>query len=146
MNNGVMQPVSKQRLGKHVPTETNTRATIEERCFRCGQRRGVILKTIKLIRSIQCGGGFEYLHRSPANRRRRRKGKSRIWDSRIWSRVPRDSDPKMIELARTSSNYSRQRERPTSTNSQVSESNKNLVISPRWVLYSKTDWPTDRRS
>jgi hypothetical protein len=24
--------------------------------------------------------------------------------------------------------------------------NKNLVVSPRWVLYFKTDWPTDRRS
>jgi hypothetical protein len=26
--------------------------------------------------SIPCGGGFEYLHRSPASRRRRRKGNS----------------------------------------------------------------------
>jgi hypothetical protein len=41
---------------------------------------------------------------------------------------------------------SRQRERPTSTNTKLSDSNKNLVVSPRWVLYSKTDWPTDRRS
>jgi hypothetical protein len=24
--------------------------------------------------------------------------------------------------------------------------NKNLVLSPGWVLYTKTDWPTDRRS
>jgi hypothetical protein len=39
-----------------------------------------------------------------------------------------------------------QRERPTSTNRQLSDSNKNLVVSPRLVLYSKTDWPTDRRS
>jgi hypothetical protein len=41
---------------------------------------------------------------------------------------------------------SRQRRRPTSTNPQLSDSNKDLVLSPRWVLYSKTDWPTDRRS
>jgi hypothetical protein len=34
----------------------------------------------------------------------------------------------------------------TSTNQQLSDSNKNLVVSPRWVLYSKTDWPTNRRS
>jgi hypothetical protein len=34
-----------------------------------------------------CGGGVEYLHRDPASRRRRRKGKSQIWDSKIWSRV-----------------------------------------------------------
>jgi hypothetical protein len=65
-----------------------------------------------------CGGGVKYLHRSPASHRRRRKlnpvpgsitgplcswrnistgtwcsmlGESRIWDSKIWSRVPRDS-------------------------------------------------------
>jgi ribosomal protein S14 len=43
-----MQPVSEQRLSKHVPEETNTHAKIEERCFRCGPRQGVILKTIKL--------------------------------------------------------------------------------------------------
>jgi hypothetical protein len=41
---------------------------------------------------------------------------------------------------------SRQRERPTSTNLQLSDSNKDLVVSSRWVLYSKTGWPTDRRS
>jgi hypothetical protein len=39
-----------------------------------------------------------------------------------------------------------QREPPTSTNPQLADSNKNVVVSPRWVLYSKTDWPTDRRS
>jgi hypothetical protein len=39
---------------------------------------------------------------------------------------------------------SRQRERPTSTNLQPSDSNKDLVVSPTWALYSTTDWPTDR--
>jgi hypothetical protein len=29
---------------------------------------------------------------------------------------------------------------------QLSDSNKNLVLGPRWVLHSKTDRPTDRRS
>jgi hypothetical protein len=53
---------------------------------------------------IQRVGGVEYLHRSPASRRRRQKGKSQIWDSKIWSRVPRDSDPRMNALARTSRN------------------------------------------
>jgi hypothetical protein len=42
--------------------------------------------------------------------------------------------------------FSRHRERPTSTNPQLSDSNKNLVVSPRWVLDTKTDWLTDRRS
>jgi hypothetical protein len=41
---------------------------------------------------------------------------------------------------------SRQKERSTSTNPQLTDSNKVLVVSPRWVLYFKTDWPTDRRS
>jgi hypothetical protein len=40
----------------------------------------------------------------------------------------------------------RQRERPISTSLQSSDSNQNLVLSPRWVLYSKTDWPTDSQS
>jgi hypothetical protein len=39
--------------------------------------------------------------------------------------------------------FSRQRERPTSTSLQLSNSNKDLVLSPRWVLYSKTNWPTE---
>jgi hypothetical protein len=54
-----------------------------------------------------CGGGFEYLHRDPASRRRR-NGKSQIWDSKLWSRVPRDSDQKKTTLARASSIYKRQ--------------------------------------
>jgi hypothetical protein len=41
---------------------------------------------------------------------------------------------------------SRQRERRTLRNPQLSDSNKNLVVSPRWVLSYKTDWPTDHRS
>jgi hypothetical protein len=41
---------------------------------------------------------------------------------------------------------SRQRGRPKSTNPQLSDNNRYLVVNPRWVLYSKTDWPADRRS
>jgi hypothetical protein len=37
-----------------------------------------------------------------------RLGESRIWDSKIWQRVPRDTDLKMTALARTSSNCIRQ--------------------------------------
>jgi hypothetical protein len=55
-----------------------------------------------------CGGGFGYLHRDPGNRRRWRKGKSQIWDSKIWSWVPRYSDPRKTTLARASSIYKRQ--------------------------------------
>jgi hypothetical protein len=41
---------------------------------------------------------------------------------------------------------SRQRGRPKSTNPQLTDNNKDLVVSPRRVLYSKRDWPADRRS
>jgi hypothetical protein len=49
--------------------------------------------SLKQRDSPLCGGGVEYLHRDPASHRRRRKGKSQIWDSKIRSRFPRDSDP-----------------------------------------------------
>jgi hypothetical protein len=41
--------VSEWRLGKHVPAETSTHSTVEERRFRCGPRRGVIKKTIGAV-------------------------------------------------------------------------------------------------
>jgi hypothetical protein len=103
------------------------------------------------------GGGVEYLHRDPASRRRRRKGKSQIWDSKI----PRDSDPKKDCAGKGQQHtcvYKRQtrpldregdprnQERNCQESIPYSERKKNLVVSPRWVLYTKTDWPTDRRS
>jgi hypothetical protein len=66
-----------------------------------------------------CGGGVEYLHRNPASRRRRRKGKSQIWDSKIWSRVSKDSEPrgagKGQQHIQKTDPSSRHRERPTKT-------------------------------
>jgi hypothetical protein len=38
---------------------------------------------------------------------------------------------------------SHQRKRPTSRNLKLSDRNKDLVLSPTWMLYTKTDWPTD---
>jgi hypothetical protein len=52
-----------------------------------------------------CGGAVEHLHRDPASCRRRRKGKSKIGDNKIWSRVPRDAEPRKTALARASSIY-----------------------------------------
>jgi hypothetical protein len=101
--------VATQRHGKHVSGEINQHWTIEE-----------LLKTVfskwfvpegywwNKFSAPPFGGGVEYFHRSPASRRRRRKGKSRISDSTIWSRVPRDSDPRINALARASSNGKRQ--------------------------------------
>jgi hypothetical protein len=63
---------------------------------------GRAVSSLHPIRADPCGGGVEYLHRDPASRRRRRKGKSRVWDSKIWPRVL------MTALARASSNCKRQ--------------------------------------
>jgi hypothetical protein len=57
-----------------------------------------------------------------------------------------------IALERTSSTYKRPT-RPLVREGALQEqdrnchtSNKDLVVSPKWVLYSKTDWPAGRRS
>jgi hypothetical protein len=59
---------------------------------------------IYISEQTPCGGGVEYLHRDPASLRRRRKGKSQIWDSKIWPWVLWDSDQKMTVVARASRN------------------------------------------
>jgi hypothetical protein len=40
----------------------------------------------------------------------------------------------------------RNQERNCQTYSVFRTEKKNLVVIPGWVLYTKTDWPTDRRS
>jgi hypothetical protein len=62
--------------------------------------RCIYIYEVILTCIVPVGGGVEYLHRSPAIRMRRRKGKSRIRDSKIWSRVSWGSDPRMTALAR----------------------------------------------
>jgi hypothetical protein len=74
-----------------------------------------------------------------------------IWDTEILSWVPQDSEPRITTLARASSVCKAQtrrlfKGRPTSTNPQLSDGNKNLVLGSRWVFDTITDWPTDRRS
>jgi hypothetical protein len=46
--------------------------------FLRGPCRDVISKGTKSVQFDPCGGRVEYLHRDPASRRRRRKGKSQI--------------------------------------------------------------------
>jgi hypothetical protein len=77
----------------------------------------------------QCGAGFEYLHRNPASHRRRRKGRCEIWDSKIWPRVPRDSDPRKTTLARASSGTP-----------------QNKTVTVKKGLDTKTYWLTERQS
>jgi hypothetical protein len=98
--------------------------------------------------SLPCRSGVEYLHRDTASRRWRQNGKSRVWDSKIWSRVPRDSDPRNTVLARASSIYKRQtcplvREgAPQKQDRKCQTGKKYLVMSPRWGLHTKTYWLT----
>jgi hypothetical protein len=95
-----------------IATWRNNRAV--RNVFICGPCRGVTSRTSLeiccdvILDRLPCEGGVEYLHRKPMSRRRRRKGKSRIWDNKIWSRVSRDSDPKMTALARVRSSCKRQ--------------------------------------
>jgi hypothetical protein len=59
INNGVIQPVSRKRIGKHIPAATNTHATIEDPVF--NQRIdkhtaiGVLLETVFSVRFVQNG-------------------------------------------------------------------------------------------
>jgi hypothetical protein len=115
--------------------------------FLCGPCRGVILKTTGRPRQSPCGGGVEYLHRDPASRRRRRQGKSQIWNNKIWSRVPRDSDLRKIALARASSIYKRQIHPPVREGApQKQDRTWQRLISgheAQMGLDSKTYWLTD---
>jgi hypothetical protein len=97
-----------------------------------------------------CGGGVEYLHLDPASRRRRRKGKSHIWDSKIWSRFPKDSNPRRIVLARASSICKRQT-RPLVREDAPQNQDRNCqtVINiwswaQMWARHQDllTDWPS----
>jgi hypothetical protein len=104
--------------------------------------------------SSPCGGGVEYLHRDPASRKRRRKGKSQNWDSKIWSRDPRDKGPRKTALARTNSIYKRQirplvREGASEKQDHTCQRviNTYLVMSPRWGSTPRlTDWLTVSRN
>jgi hypothetical protein len=84
-----------------VATWCNNR-TVGRGVFYAVHAKATFAVDCELVRQIPCGGGVEYLHRSPASRRRRHKGKSQIWVRKIRSRVTRDSDPKMTALAKTS--------------------------------------------
>jgi hypothetical protein len=77
------RPVSGQRLGKRVLL-LGSRFLIMQQ-IHCNNGRAVFStwsvprgykrdKDWSLVRVLPCGGGFEYLHRSPASSKRRRKG------------------------------------------------------------------------
>jgi hypothetical protein len=90
-----------------------------------------------------CGGEVEYLYRDPDSRRRRRKWKSQIWESKIWSRVSRDSDPRKTALVMASSIYKRQT-RPLVREGAPQKQDRNCqtIISIWGSTPRLTDWLT----
>jgi hypothetical protein len=111
--------IARQRLCKHIPTEANARNnrravfpvvhTALVVTQRCGKHISEALtQHATMDEEVFSVGDAPKLYnedlRQPASRKRRQKGKSLIWDSKIWSRVPRDSDPKMTRLAKASTN------------------------------------------
>jgi hypothetical protein len=60
-----------------------------------------------------------------------RLGESRIRDRKIWSRVPRDSDPRMTVLAKSSSNCKRQT-RPLVRDSAPHQQTRNCLTIITW--------------
>jgi hypothetical protein len=74
---------------------------------------------------------------------RRRKGKSQIWDSKILSQVPRDSDPIKTALARASSIYKRQTRLLVREGAPQKQDRKCQTV---MGLDTKTYWLTDRQS
>jgi hypothetical protein len=53
INNSVVQPVSRQRIGKRVPAAMVTHATGETGCCLRGPRRGVIKKRTGATSSVE---------------------------------------------------------------------------------------------
>jgi L-lactate utilization protein LutB len=47
-----MQPVSGQKLGKHIPAEMNTNVTSEEWCLLCGQCQEVMATTVEAMNQL----------------------------------------------------------------------------------------------
>jgi hypothetical protein len=93
-----------------------------------------------------CGGGVEYLHRDPASRRRRRKGKSQIWGRKIWSRVPRDSDPRKNALTRANSIYKRETHPLVKEGAPQKQDRNCQTVINYWSTPRLSDWLTVRRN
>jgi hypothetical protein len=133
-------------------------------CFLCGLCQGYFTPVTNITgcssrqETGPCGGGVEYLHRDPASRRRRRKGKSQILDSKIRSQVPRDYDQERLRWQRPAAHTN---DRPVLSSERASHGMKNvtvrcipyserkkyLVISPRCGSTPRlTDWLTVSRN
>jgi hypothetical protein len=69
---------------------------------------------------------------------------SRIWDSKMWSWIPKDSDPRMTALARTSSHCKRQT-RPIVRKGTPHQQTRNyLTVTKIWSWAQAGYWHRDR--
>jgi hypothetical protein len=147
----IVNTFTRQRVHRQTVTAEMKTRTVQGGVCYPNHLAGINGSQFRSKKRNPCGGGVEYLHRDPASRRRRRKGslksdtvkygrKSQGARTREWLRW---LGPAAIVNDRPVLSSERA---PPSTNPQLSGSNKNLVVSPRWVLYSNPDWPTDRRS
>jgi hypothetical protein len=86
--------VARLRLGKNVPTATNTKARIEELSNSMFSLRCMSYQIFNmwLKKAISSSGVIVARLRES-------------WERKIWSRVPRDSEPTLTMLARASSNF-----------------------------------------
>jgi hypothetical protein len=113
-------------LVKHIPMATDK----TDQCTKCWKWWSIFGSPGSQFTSGQfsrkgspCGGGIEYLHRDPASRRRRRKGKSQIWDSKLCLPSPKGLETekhcagKGQQHIQKTHPSSRQRGRPTKTRS-----------------------------
>jgi hypothetical protein len=73
MPKGVWEPASAKRLLEKQPFLGKAYNNTDSDVFSIGPTQGYIRRYRYL-----CGGGVEYLHRDPASRRRRGRGKSLI--------------------------------------------------------------------
>jgi hypothetical protein len=123
---------------------------VNRRGFLCGLCHGYITRAVSCrTEVVEAWSSASTV--APASRRTRRRGKSQIWDSKICSRAPRDSDPRKTALARTNSIYKRQacplvREGAPQKQTRNCKTviNTYLLMNPRWDSTPRvTDWLTD---
>jgi hypothetical protein len=111
--------VSRKQICGHIFSPATREQAIMEETFLCSPGRGYITRTVSW---------------------------SRIWDSKIWLWVL-----KMTALTKSPAFVNNRSVLSSERVSKISIPatvwrNKNLVLSPKCVLDTKTDWPTDRQS
>jgi hypothetical protein len=112
----------------------------QRECFLCGRCRSYIMTLSQRMDWNPCGGGVEYLHHDPASCRRRRKGKSQIWDSKIRSQVPRDYEQERLHWQGPAAHT---KDRPVLSSERASHRMKNITV--RRIPYSERKKKSGRK-